>query len=161
MSDDQPTDANCPCGTGDPYGECCGRYHQGLPAPSAEQLMRSRYSAYVVGAIAYLQATTLPAQQQALDLQSMKEWSANSTWLGLDVEQSQVLGGQPEHALVSFTARWHDGAGEHAQHERSAFVQHNGRWYFIDPTVPLKAGRNDPCPCGSGQKYKKCCATYI
>ena len=72
--------------------------------------MRSRYSAYVVGAIAYLQATTLPAQQQALDLQSMKEWSANSTWLGLDVEQSQVLGGQPEHALVSFTARWHDGA---------------------------------------------------
>ncbi|MCQ4278929.1 YchJ family protein [Pseudomonas stutzeri] len=161
MSDDQPTDANCPCGTGDPYGECCGRYHQGLPAPSAEQLMRSRYSAYVVGAIAYLQATTLPAQQQALDLQSMKEWSANSTWLGLDVEQSQVLGGQPEHALVSFTARWHDGAGEHAQHERSAFVQHNGRWYFIDPTVPLKGGRNDPCPCGSGQKYKKCCATYF
>ena len=47
--------------------------------------MRSRYSAYVVGAIAYLQATTLPAQQQALDLQSMKEWSANSTWLGRDV----------------------------------------------------------------------------
>ncbi|MGE6529862.1 YchJ family protein [Pseudomonas sp. NPDC077382] len=161
MSDDQPTDANCPCGTGDPYGECCGRYHQGLPAPSAEQLMRSRYSAYVVGAIAYLQATTLPAQQQALDLQSMKDWSANSTWLGLDVKQSQVLGGQPEHALVSFIARWHDGAGEHAQHERSAFVQHDGRWYFIDPTVPLKAGRNDPCPCGSGQKYKKCCATYF
>ncbi|MCP9338136.1 YchJ family protein [Stutzerimonas xanthomarina] len=161
MTDDQKTDANCPCGSGNSYAECCGRYHQGLSAPSAERLMRSRYSAYVVGAIDYLQATTLPAQQHALDLQSMREWSANSTWLGLEVEESQVLGGRPEHALVSFTARWHDGAGAHAQHERSAFVQHDERWYFIDPTVPLKAGRNDPCPCGSGQKYKKCCAIYL
>jgi SEC-C motif-containing protein len=123
--------------------------------------MRSRYSAYVLGLVDYLQATTLPAQQQALDLLSMKEWSAASTWLGLDVEAHELIGGKPEHALVSFTARWHDLAGEHAQHERSAFVQNNGRWYFIDPTVPLKAGRNDPCPCGSEQKFKKCCSAYL
>lgn len=123
--------------------------------------MRSRYSAYVLGLMDYLQATTLPAQQQALNLQSMKEWSATSTWLGLDVKAFELIGGQPEHALVSFTARWHDPAGEHAQHERSAFVQNEGRWYFIDPTVPLKAGRNDPCPCGSDQKYKKCCSAYF
>lgn len=152
---------NCPCGSGDSLADCCGRYHAGTPAPSAETLMRSRYSAYALGRIDYLQATTLPAQQAGLDLRAMQSWSAGSTWLGLEVESSQVLGGQPEHALVTFTARWHDGSGEHAQHERSAFVQHAGRWYFIDPTVPLKAGRNDPCPCGSGFKFKKCCANYL
>ena len=123
--------------------------------------MRSRYSAYVLGLVDYLKTTTLPVQQPLLNLQAMKDWSAASTWLGLDVEGSQLIGGQPEHALVSFTARWHDLTGETAQHERSAFVQNDGRWYFIDPTVPLKAGRNDPCPCGSSQKFKKCCAAYV
>jgi SEC-C motif-containing protein len=161
MTNAPQRDMNCPCGSGDTLGECCGRYHNGLPAPSAVRLMRSRYSAYVLGLIDYLRATTLPAQQDSLDLQSMKDWSATSTWLGLEVEESQLIGGQPEHALVGFTARWHDRAGEHAQHERSAFVQHDGNWYFIDPTAPLKAGRNDPCPCGSGQKFKKCCAAYL
>ena len=153
--------AHCPCGSGDLLNACCGRYHAGAPAPSAERLMRSRYSAYVLGLIDYLQATNLPAQQASLDLQAMRDWSAASTWLGLDVEHSQLLGGQPEHALVTFTARWHDQAGAHAHQERSAFVQHEGRWYFIDPTTPLKAGRNDPCPCGSEQKFKKCCAPYL
>jgi SEC-C motif-containing protein len=84
-----------------------------------------------------------------------------STWLGLEVEHSELLGGQPEHARVTFVARWHDAAGEHSHRERSAFVQNGGRWYFIDPTVGLQAGRNDPCPCASGQKFKKCCATYL
>ena len=72
-----------------------------------------------------------------------------------------MLGGQPEHGFVTFTARWHDLEGDHQHRERSAFVQHDGRWYFIDPTVGLKAGRNDPCPCASGQKFKKCCASYV
>ncbi|MCW3149082.1 YchJ family protein [Stutzerimonas stutzeri] len=155
------TGSQCPCGSGDPLVDCCGRYHAGAPAPSAELLMRSRYSAYVLGLIDYLKATTLPAQQAALDLDAIRHWSAESTWLGLEVGQSIVLGGQPEHALVSFTARWHDQSGEHSHHERSAFVQREGCWYFIDPTVTLKVGRNDACPCGSGQKFKKCCAAYM
>lgn len=120
--------------------------------------MRSRYSAYVLGDVDYLRDTTLPAQQAALDLEAIRAWSTQSTWLGLEVESAELIGGQPEHAFVSFTARWHDVHGEHTHHERSAFVQHAGRWYFIDPTVPLKTGRNDPCPCGSGLKFKKCCA---
>jgi len=162
MTNDEPGHgANCPCGSADPYDACCGRYLGGLPAPSAERLMRSRYSAYVLGRIDYLKATTLPAQQHSLDLQAMRQWSASSTWLGLEIENAQLLGGRPEHALVSFTARWHDQQGAHAQHERLAFVQCDGTWYFIDPTVPLNAGRNDPCPCGSGQKFKKCCASYF
>ena len=148
----------CPCGSGIALDDCCGKWHQGQPAPSAERLMRSRYSAYTLGLIDYLVATTLPAQQTALDRDSMRAWSLGSTWLGLEVEGSELIN---THAFVTFTARWHDGDGEHRHRERSAFVQQAGRWYFIDPTVPLKAGRNDPCPCGSGQKFKKCCAGYL
>ena len=157
MNTQQPLAGNCPCGSGDPLDRCCGRFHAGTPAPGAEQLMRSRYSAYVLGLVDYLRATTLPAQQAGLDLEAIRQWSLESTWLGLEVQESRLTGGQPEHAQVTFTARWHDRTGEHAHQERSAFVQHAGRWYFIDPTVPLKAGRNDPCPCGSGEKFKKCC----
>ena len=148
----------CPCGSGIALDDCCGKWHQGQPAPSAERLMRSRYSAYALGLIDYLVATTLPAQQAALDRDSMRAWSLGSTWLGLEVEGSELI---DTHAFVTFTARWHDGDGEHSHRERSAFVQQDGRWYFIDPTAPLKAGRNDPCPCGSGQKFKKCCAGYL
>lgn len=123
--------------------------------------MRSRYSAYVLGLVDYLLDTTLPAQKNSLDRESISQWSAQSTWLGLEVESAQLLGGKPEHAFVTFTARWHDAAGEHSHRERSAFVQNDGRWYFIDPTVQLKAGRNDACPCGSEQKFKKCCSAYV
>ena len=152
----------CPCQSGQTYAACCAPLHQGArQAVDAEALMRSRYSAYVLGLIDYLIGTTLPVQQPGLDRQSIAAWSAQSTWLGLEVEQSEVFGGQPEHAFVTFTARWHDADGEHHHRERSSFVQSAGRWYFIDPTVPLKVGRNDACPCASGLKFKKCCASYF
>lgn len=155
------TPSGCPCGSGDSLADCCGRYHEGAAAPCAQSLMRSRYSAYVLGNVDYLVATSLPAQQTKLDVEGIRAWSLQSTWLGLEVEHSELLGGQPEHARVTFVARWHDADGEHSHRERSAFVQNGGRWYFIDPTVGLQAGRNDPCPCASGQKFKKCCATYL
>lgn len=123
--------------------------------------MRSRYSAYALGEIDYLIQTTLPAQQASLDRGGIEAWSRSSQWLGLTVESEELLPGDPPHGLVTFTARWRDGQGEQSHRERSAFVQHEGRWYFIDPTVSLKVGRNDPCPCGSGQKTKKCCGPYL
>ena len=88
QASDQAGSISCPCGSGDELALCCGHYHAGTPAPSAERLMRSRYSAYVLGLIDYLKATTLPVQQAALDLESMRQWSANSIWLGLEIEQS-------------------------------------------------------------------------
>ena len=153
--------AICPCGSGNLLDGCCGRYHAGQPAPCAEALMRSRYSAYVLGLVDYLLDTTLPAQRTGLDRDAISQWSAQSTWLGLDVEGTELIGGQPEHAFVTFTARWHAADGEHRHRERSAFVQHDSRWYFIDPTVLLRAGRNDACLCGSQQKFKKCCSAYL
>lgn len=152
---------SCPCGSGNSLQQCCHRYHSGTPAPCAELLMRSRYSAYVLGLVDYLVATTLPVQKDLLDRAAIAAWSAQSTWLGLEIQGSELFGGQPEHALVSFTAHWHDEQGEHRHHECSSFVQVAGHWYFLDPTVPLKAGRNDPCPCAGGQKFKKCCSPYL
>ncbi|WP_425914456.1 YchJ family protein [Pseudomonas sp. GWSMS-1] len=151
----------CPCGSGQLLTRCCGRYHAGTPAPSAEALMRSRYSAYALGLIDYLVRSTLPAQQANLDQHAIQAWSQGSTWLGLEVEQAQLIDGEPQHAYVTFTAHWRDESGEHSHRERSAFVRHNGNWYFIDPTVETKLGRNDPCPCASGLKFKKCCASYF
>jgi SEC-C motif domain protein len=152
--------AICPCGSGQPLALCCGRYHAGTLPPSAEALMRSRYSAYALGLVDYLVRSTLPAQQDSLDQEAIRAWSLASTWLGLDVEQAQLIEGEPRHAYVTFTARWRDPSGEHSHRERSAFVCNNGNWYFIDPTVELKLGRNDPCPCSSGLKFKKCCSAY-
>lgn len=123
--------------------------------------MRSRYSAYALGLIDYLLQTTLPAQQPLLNREAISAWSLQSTWLGLTVESAEVLGGTPEHAFVTFVARWHDAMGEHSHRERSGFVQNQGKWYFLDPTVAMKTGRNDLCPCASGQKFKKCCAGFI
>lgn len=153
--------ATCPCGSDKPLEQCCAHYHRGLPAPTAEALMRSRYSAYVLGLIDYLRATTLPAQQAGLDLPAISAWSLGSNWLGLTVESSEVFAGQPEHARVTFTARWRDAGGEHSHRECSAFVRAGNAWYFIDPTVELRVGRNDPCPCASGQKFKKCCSAFF
>lgn len=160
----------CPCGTYKALNDCCGAYHRGAAAPDAEQLMRSRYSAYVLGKADYVVATTLPAQQVALDRNSIAMRSAGSRWLGLEVERVEHVPADPDHARVTFTARWHDGEQERSQHERSAFVRCRGsaaapgiepRWYYIDSTIALNAGRNEPCPCGSGRKFKKCCAPVI
>lgn len=123
--------------------------------------MRSRYAAYVLGLVDYLVATTLPAQQPGLDQAAIAAWSSQSSWLGLEVETHELLEGQPAHARVTFTAHWRDAQGTHAHRENSAFVQSAGRWYFIDPTVALKVNRNDPCPCGSAVKFKKCCAGFL
>jgi len=122
--------------------------------------MRSRYSAYALGLIDYLAATTLPAQQQALDLAGIRAWSTQSRWQGLEVSAYTPLA-DGIHATVAFTAFWSDQGGDHQHFERSGFVKSAGRWYFLDPTVKVTLGRNDPCPCGNGGKFKKCCATWL
>ena len=151
----------CPCGSKHSYAQCCGLYHQGQLPLSAEQLMRSRYSAYVLGLIDYVVATTLPIQQPNLDRAGIEAWSRSSQWLGLTVHEHQIASHSPDHARVRFSARWRDAQGEHQHDERSAFVRVNDRWYFIDPNHALTAGRNDPCPCGRVAKFKKCCAVLI
>ncbi|WP_213602095.1 YchJ family protein [Pseudoxanthomonas japonensis] len=120
----------CPCGTGRDYAACCGRYHGGEPAPDAETLMRSRYSAYVLGDAGYLRATwhadTRPGE---LGLDAPGE--PKTTWLGLTVKAHRVTG--PDTAEVEFVARYRiDGGRAVRMQERSRFLRLDGRWYYHD-----------------------------
>jgi SEC-C motif-containing protein len=155
------TQETCPCGQPIPLAACCGVLHMGQTAPTAEALMRSRYSAYVLGLVDYVVRTTVVVQQDELDVDGIREWSTQSQWLGLTVLEAQAAGHSDQHAWVTFEARWSDADGVHVHRERSAFVQTQGQWFFIDPYIAIKATRNDPCPCQRGAKFKKCCQPML
>ena len=150
----------CPCQSSQPYANCCQPFHTGQRQPeNAEQLMRSRYVAYALQQIDYLVRTTMPAQQPLLDVNSIARWSREAQWLGLTVHQHIPRIGK-HHAQVAFTARFAEHGSAHEHHELSTFVQINGVWYFIDPTVSLPSMKS-PCICGSGAKFKACCGRVL
>lgn len=150
----------CPCNPQISYQACCQGYHEGAIPRSAAALMRARYSAFVKHNIDFIQASTLPAQQAQLDLDAIKQWSQHSDWQGLEVH-SEALASDQSHSHVEFIAHWQDAQGRHQHQETSLFIKPAERWYFYDPNVPLPAKRNDPCPCASGLKFKKCCAAFF
>ncbi len=155
-----PSMQTCPCNSQNLLNHCCGLYHAGESARNAEKLMRSRYSAYSLGLIDYLVKTTLPAQQHLLDQKSIRAWSTQSTWLGLEI-QDFIEFDDNIHATVTFIATWKDGQGEHRHEETSGFAKVKDDWYFLDPTASLNLGCNETCPCGSGIKFKKCCSAWL
>lgn len=121
--------------------------------------MRSRYAAYALQQIDYIVRTTVPAQQPLLDVNSIAQWSREAQWLGLTVHQHIPRIGK-RHAQVAFTACFAEHGSAHEHNELSTFVQINGAWYFIDPTVPLPSMKS-PCICGSGAKFKACCGRVL
>jgi SEC-C motif-containing protein len=135
------------------------------PATAAE-LMASRYVAYATGAIDYLISTHAPETRDDVDRGATEQWSKQSDWQGLEIVRTEQGGPDDSTGEVEFIARYRRGGNEHVHHERSQFKRIDGRWFFVDgepvthaPVVRSgpKIGRNDPCPCGSGKKYKKCC----
>ena len=120
---------SCPCGSAADYDACCGRWHAGQAAPDALALMRSRYSAYVLGLPDYLRATWHPSTRpDTLDLDDPE--SRRVVWLGLQVKSHRAAG---ERAEVEFVARYRIGGGSAVRMaERSRFVREDGRWYYID-----------------------------
>jgi SEC-C motif domain protein len=122
----------CPCGLASPYEACCGRWHtaasRGL-APDAEALMRSRYSAFVLGNLDYLRdswhASTRPAVIDPLP--------SGLRWLGLEVRHHVTQGA--EHATVEFVARSKLDGRASRLHEISRFVREDGRWYYLDGEI--------------------------
>lgn len=124
----------CPCSPDKSLASCCGRYHQGACTPSAVALMRSRYSAFVLGLTDYIRDTTHPDQQNDLDMATIADWSHNSRWLGLKVHRHGPIPDQPLKHFVEFTAFWADTSGAAQQHhERSLFIKIQEHWYFIQP----------------------------
>lgn len=152
-------DSICPCQSNKSYGDCCGRFHTYTQFPeTAEQLMRSRYVAYVLKNVPYIVDTTVPSQQALLNVQAIQAWAENTQWLGLQILKTETL--SKFQSAVEFNAVFQGEEGEQTHHERSIFVKIDGRWYFVDPTVPLPTMKQ-PCVCGSGKKFKHCCGGFL
>lgn len=156
----------CPCGSTAAYSECCEPIIRGArPAATAEQLMRARYSAYVKTEMDFIFESTHPEYRKDYDHEGTKAWAAESEWLGLEIVGTHKGGAEDSVGEVEFVARFKDKDGiarEH--HECGQFKRASGQWLFTDgtmvkprPLAVIKIGRNDPCSCGSGIKYKKCC----
>jgi SEC-C motif-containing protein len=156
----------CHCGKGESLETCCGPYLDGKALPdTAEALMRSRYSAYVVGNIDYIVGTHDPDRAKDVDRKNTEQWSKNAEWLGLEVLSTEQGTPADEVGVVEFVARYKLSGVKVEHRERALFRKHSDRWVFVDgieikgpPVVrnEPRVGRNDPCPCGSGKKYKKC-----
>lgn len=144
----------CHCGSGRPYAVCCEPLHRGDAAASAVSLMRSRYCAYVLKLSDYLSATWhASTRPPGLDVAD-----DDTPWQQLEIRASRGGGECDTEGEVEFVAHFAGGQ----LHERSRFVKERGRWFYLDgeilpPVTAAKVGRNAPCPCGSGKKFKKCC----
>ena len=157
----------CPCGSGLEREACCGPILDGLrPAPTAEALMRSRYSAFVEGNLDHIRESLHSKARGDHDEQATKTWSEASTWHGLSVKRVEGGGEADETGEVEFVATYSQRGKRVDHHERAIFEREDGQWRFRDSAAPAtgtvvregpRIGRNEPCACGSGKKAKRCC----
>lgn len=161
---------NCPCGSDKTYAECCEPVIKGeRKAVTCEELMRARYSAYTQVEMDFIFESVHPDHRDRNDRDDSREWAANSIWGGLTVLETTGGGADDETGTVEFIAMYNYGGEDARYHEVATFDKVEGEWYFTDgePGVskPIvreepKVGRNDPCFCGSGKKFKKCCGAH-
>ena len=157
----------CPCGSSRAYEACCAPLINGSGrAETPEALMRSRYSAYVLQKIPYLARTLHPSQRDDFDEDGAARWSRESEWRGLEIISASETSPGDQTGMVEFKVHYTLDGATQVHHELSEFRRADGIWYFYDGKpvgiqqirrAGPKVGRNDPCPCGSGRKYKKCC----
>ena len=143
----------CICGNEKSFDECCSDIIYGKRAPnSPEELMRSRYSAYVRADGRYLVESAVKANRYEDDAALIQDFSNSVEWLKLDVLNAQ-------DDKVEFKAYYKDEEGIKVLHEKSNFIIEDNIWRYKDGELyNSKVERNESCPCGSGKKYKKCCA---
>lgn len=134
-------------------------------AETAEALMRSRYTAHVKGDFDHVANTHAEEIRSSYNISAAKAQAQSMEWVGLDIGETTGGGRDDNTGTVMFTAKFMQNDTLHTHRERSTFRRDKGEWVYVDgkinPTIePIrveKVGRNDPCPCGSGKKYKKCC----
>lgn len=170
----------CACESNLAFEKCCEPFLKGTAFPeTAEKLMRSRYTAFTVADLDYIKKTLAPEARKDFDAASTKKWAQEAKWKGLKIHSTDKGGPEDSKGEVEFTAVYEvEGQGiEH--HEVAQFRRDGEQWLFVDgeshthkegeghhhhePQEPVvraepKIGRNDPCHCGSGKKFKKCCA---
>ena len=157
----------CPCKSVKTFGECCGPIIAGTAkADCPEALMRARYTSYVTGDIDFLKSSATAAVQAEFDENASRAWSKAAEWHGLEIIKTEGGGAKDKTGVVEFRALYTANNEFCNHHEVSNFVREKDGWKFADGELvgekPIvreepKVGRNDPCPCGSGKKYKKCC----
>jgi SEC-C motif-containing protein len=127
--------------------------------------MRSRYAAFVKGEIAYLRTSHDPETREEFDEDSARQWATQADWKSFEVKRTEDGGEKDTTGVVEFVANYEVEGNAVRHHEISDFRRVEGEWFFRDGReIPVtvrrdtpKVGRNDPCPCGSGKKFKKCC----
>jgi SEC-C motif-containing protein len=157
----------CPCGSNLTYSECCEPIIKGTSrAKTAEALMRSRYSAYVKKEFEHLRLSLLPKTRATYDEKSTIQWASKAVWENLKIIKTIDGSENDNEGFVEFLASYSENGVKKTHHEFSFFQKENGQWYYVESRLPqvkqvireaTKIGRNDPCTCGSGKKYKKCC----
>lgn len=153
----------CPCGSGRDFETCCGPVLSGaMPAETPEALMRSRYTAFVRDDMDHLCLSLVEEHRGEFNAADVRRWNKNTEWLGLNILETDMNG---DTGMVLFRCSYrHKGVTQQLT-ERSRFERRDGRWLYLDGEHEQetqrndspKVGRNDPCPCGSGKKFKKCC----
>ena len=154
---------HCYCGNSLAFANCCALILSGQQqAQTAEQLMRSRYSAFCEQNIDYLIASHHPNKRQADDREQLTRSMQNCQWLSLQIIDTENGGSSDHSGEVEFIAHCSQQQKYSQLHERSHFVKEQGQWFYVDgdlftpPHPANKLGRNDPCWCNSGKKFKKC-----
>jgi SEC-C motif-containing protein len=157
----------CPCGSGKLFAECCEPYLKGVAnPPTAEALMRARYSAYATANIDFIGKTMHSSVRTGFDRESARKWAEQSQWQGLNIISATDGKEEDREGTVEFIATYSQKDESIEHHEIATFRKEDDAWTFVDGRMynppPFrheqpKIGRNDPCPCGSGKKYKKCC----
>ena len=157
----------CPCGSGKKYADCCEPIIKGtVKAQTPEALMRARYTAYVKQEIDFIINSCEKGEKIAeIDRKATEDWSKNSTWHGLKILRTEKGGPDDTEGIVEFECIYTQKGIRDDHHEISGFRKIDGEWLYsegvVRPTTVVregrKVGRNEPCPCGSGKKYKNCC----
>ena len=148
----------CYCGSKKNYEDCCYPFLSGnLKPETPEQLMRSRYSAFCIKDVEYLFSTHHPSKRQLNERELLAQTMRDSQWIGLKIlstDESQI---DQRIGFVEFVA-FYKSKEEGQLHENSKFIREKDIWYYLDGVTleSLKFGRNEPCWCESGKKYKKC-----
>ena len=127
---------DCACGSQRPYPECCGAFHAGLrKAATAEELMRSRYSAYALKLPDYIVATTHPSYRSPGLMQEVEAWMAQTTWQQLEVLQTKQGGTEDQQGEVEFRAHYSVAGINDSHHEHSRFEKQEDEWYYTEGVV--------------------------
>ncbi len=157
----------CPCGSQLELENCCKPYLEGEKlAPNPEALMRARYSAHALQNFDFLDKSTHPEFRDEVDIKDIEKWSSQLSWDSLEILGTEKGEENDVEGFVSFRANYSIQGVMQDLTEDAVFRKEGDEWFYVEGDVhgmePIrregpKIGRNDPCSCGSGKKYKKCC----